>query len=132
MVSDATSTRPAGLIALPAAELALADGLLPAADVTFPSLPGLGTAIAAYDAMGDTGGAEGALFNAATGKINLAELLRGSATVLSSNGSWLNIDLEQSPVTQDARAHVAEPSSLLLVALALTRRRGVVRVRVQA
>ncbi|PTR10513.1 putative secreted protein with PEP-CTERM sorting signal [Nitrosospira sp. Nsp5] len=106
-----------GAAALPGQEIALADRLLLEAGVFFPGMTSFGPAIAAYDALGDTGGKESALFDAVTGQINLADLLRGSATTLSLNGAWLNIDLEQSPVTQEARAAVPEPSTLMLLGL---------------
>lgn len=106
-----------GAAALPGQEIALADRLMLEAGVFFPGMTSFGPAIASYDALGDTGGRESALFDAITGHINLAELLRESATTLSSNGSWLNIDLEQSPVTQEARAAIPEPSTLTLLGL---------------
>ncbi len=95
-------TATSGAAALPEGEILLADRLLQEAKVFFPGMTSFGPAIAAYDAKGDTGGRESALFDPFTEEINLAELLRGSATILSPSGFWLDIDLETSPVTQEA------------------------------
>ena len=87
---------------LPQVEIDLVNTLAAAAGVYSPSEPSLGAPIAEYDAMGDTGGREGALFNPDTGLINLAELLKGAATELSGSGSMFNIDLVASPLAADA------------------------------
>lgn len=87
---------------LPQAEIDLVNALAEAAGTYSPSQPSLGVPIAEYDAMGDTGGRESALFDPDTGLINLAELLEGAATELSGSGSMFNIDLAASPLAAEA------------------------------
>jgi hypothetical protein len=106
-------TAAAGSAALPRGEIDTVDLLLNAAGVSLSDTTAA-SSIAQYDALGDVGGRESALFDPITGTINIAELLRGSATTLSTSGSWLNIDLEASPLTREARANVSEPPPLLL------------------
>ncbi len=91
-----------GAAALPQAEIDVADYLLEQAGVFYPGQPSQGPMIAAYDAQGDPNGNESLLFDPVTGELTLSELLRGSATLLSQNGAWLNIDLSQSELVQEA------------------------------
>ena len=96
-----------GAAALPQAEIDVADYLLEQAGVFYPGQPSQGPMIAAYDAQGDPNGNESLLFDPVTGELSLSELLRGSATLLSQNGAWLNIDLSQSELVQEAQRGTA-------------------------
>lgn len=95
-----------GEAGLPPEEVALANQLLFDASVFLPG-SSLAAAVAAYDARGDTGGKEGALFEPIAGRFGFADLLRLSATVLSDNGYSLNIDLDNSPLTLETEALLA-------------------------
>jgi hypothetical protein len=107
-----------GSAALPPQEIALADFLLVEADVFFPGMSSFGPALAEYDAAGGASAGELSLFDPITNSLSFDALLFGSATVLSSpTGYWLNIDLEQSPVTIEARAAVPEPSAVAVFAI---------------
>lgn len=79
-----------GAACLPSAETDLANELINVSGTTF-DLP---SAIAAYDATGDVGGEEAALFT--DGLLELPDLLLGSATTLSDCGhpdcTWLLIN----------------------------------------
>ncbi|MGA9867241.1 MAG: hypothetical protein WBQ75_12480, partial [Acetobacteraceae bacterium] len=101
-----SSCASSGVACLPPAEIDLANALITASDTIF-DLP---TAIAAYDATGDIGGEEAALFTG--GQIDLAQLLLGSATTLSNCGlpdcTWLLINPFDS-------ALIAEPPGWVLV-----------------
>ncbi len=108
-----------GSACLPAAEINLAQLLIAGSGTIFDIAP----AIASYDALGDTGGREAALFN--NGSIDLPTLLLDSATVQSNCGgpncTWLLIDPQNS-------ALVAEPPGWLVLVIAglglvLSRRR---------
>ncbi len=103
-------TQTLGATALPEHEIDLMHALLDLARVFFPG-EDVGELIANYEGTGGIGNA-GVLFDAATGQATLVEILRGTATMLSPTGSWLDIDLEQSPVTQEARQALPEPSTL--------------------
>lgn len=98
-----------GAAALPPAEIDVADYLLEQAGVFYPGQPSQGPMIAAYDAQGDPNGNESLLFDPVTGELTLSELLRGSATTLSQNGAWLNIDLSQSELVQEANLALSAP-----------------------
>ena len=98
-----------GAAALPQAEIDVADYLLEQAGVFYPGQPSQGPMIAAYDAQGDPNGNESLLFDPVTGELSLPELLRGSATLLSQNGAWLNIDLSQSELVQEAELALSAP-----------------------
>lgn len=98
-----------GAAALPQAEIDVADYLLEQAGVFYPGQPSQGPMIAAYDAQGDPNGNESLLFDPVTGELTLPELLRDSATLLSQNGAWLNIDLSQSELVQEAQLALSTP-----------------------
>ena len=102
-----TDTGTLGAAALPPEEIAVADALLAVADAYYPGQPSMGPMIAAYDAQGDTNGHESALFDPVTGELTLSELLRDSATILSDEGPWLNIDLSESPLTAEAEENIS-------------------------
>ena len=129
-----------GAPCLPPAEITIADRLLSAAGVHSPTQTSLGPAIAKWDAEGDIGGKEAAMFGS-SGVLNLAQLLQKStATSVAANGPWLNIDLNQSPITQGIAARVPRPQSpstnlklpnLGPVNLSWTNAQGVTQVQVQ-
>jgi hypothetical protein len=76
-----------------------------------------GPGLAAYDAVGGISAGELSLFDPATNTLRLDQLLIGSATLLSSTGYWLDIDLEQSPLTIEARAPEPGSAAIFLAAL---------------
>ncbi|WP_420546165.1 hypothetical protein [Nitrosopumilus sp.] len=45
--------------------------------------------------------------------VTLSHVLRTTGTTLSNNGMWLNIDLEQSPLTMEARSNIGSTSESL-------------------
>jgi hypothetical protein len=98
-----------GEAALPQAEIDLVDYLLQQAGAVYPGQSSQGPMLAAYDGQGDPNGNESLLFDSVTGELTLSELLRGSATTLSSNGAWLNIDLSQSELVQEANLALSSP-----------------------
>ncbi|MFO1518616.1 MAG: hypothetical protein U1F57_02960 [bacterium] len=92
-----------GKACLPPEEVDLVSRLMKASGVYSPSTPDYGVEIAKWDAFFGDNSHEIALFGS-SGSLNLAELLRKSATELTpQGGSWLGIDLEQSPLTIAAR-----------------------------
>ncbi|MCX6020679.1 MAG: hypothetical protein NTZ05_02910, partial [Chloroflexi bacterium] len=103
------STKGAGC--LPPEEVAVVERLLRAAGVSFTGTATVGTMIAQFDAEGgDIGGREGALF-APAGVLNLAELLHRSVqNSVASNGPWLKINLDDSPVVITSRTRVGGTS----------------------
>jgi hypothetical protein len=76
-----------GTAGLPAEEVALMNRLAEEAGVTFEGFASAAALVAAYDAAGDTGGRESALFDAQTGLLSFADLLRESATTLRAAGT---------------------------------------------
>ena len=103
-----------GVAGLPPEEVLLADLLLQLSNTSLLGAVSAGPSIAAFDGAGDVGGRESFLFLASGGQLNVAQLLFASSTALSSSGSWLNIDLDQSPLTV---ASVPEPESIGMLLL---------------
>ena len=94
-----------GSACLPPEEIAVTEALLTAAGVSFSDISDIGASIAAFDAdtsvCPDTETSLSADANTTTQ--SLADVLSQSVSESSTSGSWLDIDLEESPVTLEAR-----------------------------
>lgn len=89
------SCRDGGVSCLPEAEVSAIDALFEISGTRSPS-SAFTAHVAALDAGAD-GGEEAALFDGRD-SVTQAEAYRISATVLSSEGPWLNIDMSESPL----------------------------------
>jgi len=90
---------------IPESEIKIIGALLNAAEVKFLDYDFIDE-VAEYDSL-SIGDEEKALFGSSE-SITLSEVLRTYATTLSSNGMWLNVDLERSPLTIKARTTMSE------------------------
>lgn len=100
-----------GKACLPKQETEMVARLMEAAGVYSPSTPDFGVEIASWDAFyGDNTQERAILESYGEIGVNGAELFRNSVTERSKDGTWMNIDLEKSPLTQWARAELAKNS----------------------
>jgi hypothetical protein len=98
-----------GKACLPKSETEMVARLMEAAGVYSPSTPDFGVEIAHWDAFyGDNPQERAILESYGEVGVNTAELFRNSVTERSKEGTWMNIDLEKSPLTQWARAEQAK------------------------
>jgi hypothetical protein len=107
-----------GAAALPSEEVDIVNLLLAIAGVDVAGPATFADLLAAWDGEGDTMGQEAALFDPLTNTLSLADLFIGSATSLSTSGSWLDVNLNNAFITLDARANIPEPNSAILLAWA--------------
>jgi hypothetical protein len=89
-----------GTNALPIEEVEVVDSLLAIAGVVYPGHPSAGPLVAQWDAQGDNSH-EIAMFT--NDSMSWSDLFRKYATLLSKTGSWLNIDIPNSPFIQNLK-----------------------------
>lgn len=96
---------------LPSSEIQMVERLIEAAGVHSPTMD-FGTEIARWDAFYGDNTQERAILES-YGEIGVtpAELFRNSVIERSKEGTWMNIDLEKSPLTVWARSELAKDSA---------------------